>query len=208
MGLLGPRLHAVVEVALPVSRVAGLARLRAATAAHRGPFRLVSRLSGGGAIVRALAAPPTDQPFFGELTAERLRFARVPRATSISPWAPIARGAWEAAPGGARLRLTLAPHPQAGLVGELASIFALPLAVVGVAALGSAPGYAAALLVWVGAMVGLPRWWARRVFTAEVDGFRAALDAALANPVPGEDDPPPVDPAQDDDAPAGAAGPP
>lgn len=187
MGLLGPALHAVVDLALPVSPAAGLARLRGVTASHRGPFRLVSRLSGGGAIVRALAAPKTELPFFGELSAERLRFARVPRATSISPWAPIARGAWEQAPGGARLRLTLAPHPQAGLVGELASIFALPLAVVGVAALGSAPGYAVALLVWVGAMVGLPRWWARRVFTAEVAGFRAALAEALVHPVPGED---------------------
>jgi len=207
MGLLGPQLHAEVDLSLAVPPAVGLARLRAATAGHRGPFRLVSRLSGGGAIVRALAAPPTALPFFGELSAERLRFARVPRATAISPWAPIARGAYEAAPGGARLRLSLAPHPQAGLVGELASVFSVPLAAVGVAAVGSAPGYAAALLVWVGAMVGLPRWWARRMFASEVAGFRAALADALAQAVPGEDDPPAADPSEDDDPAAPLGGP-
>ena len=187
MGLLGPQLQVDWQVDAAVPPAVAVVRLRASTAVYPAPFRLVARLSGGGAIVRALGAPATALPFFGEVGPARVRLARVPHVSSISPWAPIARGAFEAAPGGSRLRVSLRPHPQAGFLGELASLFAAPLAVAGLVALASAPGYAVALLVWVGAMVAVPRWWARRSFAAEVAGLQAALTAVLATAVPGED---------------------
>ena len=100
-------------------------------------FTLMHRLSGAGIVVRTLAAPTTDRPFFGRIFDDRFHIALVPSPHDVTPFHPIARAVLtEDASGGTRIHAELAHHPNArsfaivflggGIALAIGTIFASP----------------------------------------------------------------------------------
>ena len=113
-GLSSAQVHRRLDVDLPAEPGAVLDALRAATAHTTEPFSMVSKLSGGGIVVRVLRTPETERAFFGRVTTDGFVVAPVHRGGDVTPFQPLIRGT--VAPsdtGGTRLHLHLHPHPHA-----------------------------------------------------------------------------------------------
>ena len=54
-------------------------------------FRLVSRLSGGGIVVRSLEIPTTDKPFVGQVSDKEIIIAQTLGLVNVSPYQPLIR---------------------------------------------------------------------------------------------------------------------
>lgn len=90
-----------------------LAALGARTEPLEGGFTFVSKLSGGGVVVRTLRAPVTDLDWFGSVSEAGFRLAMVVRDRSGSPYQPLIGGQVTPHAGGCAVDLELAPHPDA-----------------------------------------------------------------------------------------------
>jgi hypothetical protein len=90
-----------------------LERLRAGTHPSPDAFEMVSKLSGGGIVVRVLRGPKTPLPFFGRIDGSRFRIAPVHQGGDVTAYQPILRGQVEAQAAGSRLVAELRPHPEA-----------------------------------------------------------------------------------------------
>ena len=144
-----------------------------------GRFRLISRLSGGGVVVRVLDCPQTERPLFGDLRADGFRLARVTRGVDIAPFEPIADGTIETHAGGARLNVSLAPHGQArsfALAHAAAGAMLLTAAAV---KLSSDPLIAGLCVVLALVFFIFPSVRARLGFTRGCAALEAELDLAL-----------------------------
>jgi hypothetical protein len=76
-------------------------------------FPLISKLSGGGVVIRVFKPPPTSLPFFGQRTPLGFRIAEVQIRGGLTPFQPIAEGRILEDGGGSRMELDLRPHPDA-----------------------------------------------------------------------------------------------
>ncbi len=110
---MAPRLTASARYSSGLSPVMLLAALRTAVEPLDGGFQFVSKLSGGGVVVRVLRAPTTDRNWFGRVEESTFRVAMVMTDGSGSPFQPILRGAVTAQGEGSLVALELAAHPDA-----------------------------------------------------------------------------------------------
>ncbi len=90
---------------------------------QRYPF--VSKLSGGGVVVRVLKTPPTSRPLWGKFFGNSFHFARIPQGEDLSPWAPIMHGTIHPDGPGSRVVVELKPHPSARTLGGVYAFFGL-----------------------------------------------------------------------------------
>lgn len=97
-----------------------------------GRFRLVSKLSGGGVVIRGIEAPRTEQPWFGQIDTDHFRIALTPGPGRHTPFQPILHGRWRVEGDQTHLEIDLAPHPSARI---FAGIFALGGVLLGMASL-------------------------------------------------------------------------
>ena len=83
-------------------------------------FALVSKLSGGGVVVRVLERPETDKSFFGKRHGTQNRFDIVQNIPSvvITPYQPIVQISYEQATDdqGSHISFYYTPHPQANIL--------------------------------------------------------------------------------------------
>ena len=86
-------------------------------------FPLISKLSGGGVIIRVFKPPPTHRPFFGQRTPIGFRIAEVQTRAGLTPYQPIAEGRILEDGGGSQLRLDMRPHPDARTFSWLYAFF-------------------------------------------------------------------------------------
>ncbi len=105
-----------------------LRELRRVTEPHEESFQLISKLSGGGVVIRVLKAPKTERPFFGRVGDEgAFRIAMVPRGEALTPYQPILHGRVLPAAEGSEVELHMAPHRQARTFSVLFGIAAIIL---------------------------------------------------------------------------------
>ena len=140
---------------LPPERL--LSALRADVEPHSGGFQFVSKLSGGGVVVRVLRAPVTDLGWFGTVDEERFSVAQVARDGSGTPFQPILRGEVRPRDGGSLLELELSAHPDARSFSFLFTVGGVLLGAASLIAMAQAPamglaglGFAALFLVFPG----------------------------------------------------------
>lgn len=178
----GPSLERHQSATLPVAEAAFAAHLQTVVEPSTEPFTLVSKLSGGGIVVRALRTPDTPRPFFGRVHGRRFTIAPTRKTGNVTPFQPLIRGTWAAVEGGTRVELNLAPHPNAqnwDILFTIAGLGLLPGAAI--QALSNVP-LAAALAAFGLAALGFPRLRARASFGAEVDIALQSLAQALEAP--------------------------
>ena len=178
----GPALEHRRSVTLAQPPDAFAAQLRDAVQPSTEPFTLVSKLSGGGIVVRALRTPATERPFFGRVEHGRFAIAPTRKTGNVTPFQPLIRGTWSPTEAGTQLDLHLAPHPNAqnwDIVFTIAGLGLLPGAAL--QALSNVP-LAAALGAFGLAALAFPRLRARASFAAEVDIALPALAQALDAP--------------------------
>ncbi|MCO4770630.1 MAG: hypothetical protein KDA24_11420 [Deltaproteobacteria bacterium] len=96
---------------LPPDQV--LAALGDAVEPLDGGFQFVSKLSGGGVVIRVLRAPATDRGWFGTIDGPSFSIAKVTSDASGSPFQPILRGEVHAREQGSTVAVELATHPDA-----------------------------------------------------------------------------------------------
>ena len=154
-------------------------RLEQAVEPLDGGFTLVSRLSGGGIVTRALRAPDTDRPFFGRVTADRIRVALVHRGIDTSPFQPIVTVELLADGGGSRVELELAPHPNARTLGGVFALGAVLLLGASALQLTAQPVVAVTGVVFAGVLGGFPHLRARHGFRRDAEQVVQALVSLL-----------------------------
>lgn len=144
-----------------------------------GGFTLMHRLSGGGIVVRALRAPPTQRRLFGKVDPAGFRVAIVPDLRSISPFQPIIRAQVMAAPGGTRVEATFRPHPDARTHALLFRLMAAVLLLSSLMKGLSDPGFALVGCALAAVAVVVPTFRARWSFRQACVRSRAQLAEEL-----------------------------
>ena len=143
------------------------------------PPPLIFKLSGGGIVSRVMASPKTQLPFFGVVSAERIRIARATRGGQVTPYQPILLATIEPESGGSLLALTLRPHRETRSLSGLFTLAGFVLIGAALPAVFSgAPQGLIAVVVGVVFMV-FPTWRARTCFRSDTANTLAALRAAL-----------------------------
>lgn len=155
------------------------ARLASAVAPMEGGFTLVSKLSGGGIVTRALRTPETELPLFGRVEADRIRVALVHRGVDISPFQPIVGVLIEPSGQGSLVGLDLAPHPNARTFGGAFAFGALLLLAAAAVQFPAKPSIALAAALFAVALGIFPHLRARRGFGMDADRVVAELDRLL-----------------------------
>ena len=85
-------------------------------------FTYVSKLSGGGVVVRVLRAPDSERPWFGAVEPTSFKVALAPRDRTGTPYQPILRGTILPTDSGSEVELSLAPHPDARMFSILFTV--------------------------------------------------------------------------------------
>lgn len=181
-GLSSAQVHRRLDVDLPAEPGAVLDALRAATAHTTEPFSMVSKLSGGGIVVRVLRTPETERAFFGRVTTDGFVVAPVHRGGDVTPFQPLIRGTVVPSDGGGtRLHLHLHPHPHAQAYDIVFTVVGV-LMLVGAGLLATQSVASAGMLAFFGLLgVVFPKLRARAGFAAEtrraLTGLAEVLDA-------------------------------
>lgn len=143
------------------------------------PPELILKLSGVGIICRVMASPTTSRPFFGHVSAERIRLAVSNEGRDVTPFQPILLLTLHPDSAGSRLDVKLRPHRQArSFTGLFAGFGALIILAALPAALGGDPAALVGMLVGAGSIV-FPSYRARASFQADRDRALSALRAML-----------------------------
>ncbi|MEC7988299.1 MAG: hypothetical protein VX278_24240 [Myxococcota bacterium] len=74
-------------------------------------FQLISKLSGAGIVIRTLAPPKSEAPFFG-MQEETIRIAELRYQKDLTPYQPIIKIQLTPRESGCTVSLSLAPHPK------------------------------------------------------------------------------------------------
>ncbi len=155
------------------------ARLTPQVHLHSEGFQLVSRLSGGGVVIRTIRAPQTDRTWLGDVGEHGFRLVLVPHGEALTPFQPILRGRWTAADGRADLRLDLAPHPGARLFPALFLVAGGVLVLAGLLLLLTAPPMGLMALAMGGLLLLFPQIRARHGFALACQQSLDALEQDL-----------------------------
>jgi hypothetical protein len=167
----------VVDLPDPPARV--LAQLAAQVAPLEGGFTLVSRVSWGGAVTRALRDTGSELPLFGQCTADGFKIAALPRGPDVSPFQPILDGTITALDGGCRVSVEMAPHPGARTFAGLFVLGGGMLLVAAALRVGEAPGMALALTLFAVTFFVFPTLRARIGFAQGCEMSVSVLRGAL-----------------------------
>ena len=144
---------------------------------QRYPF--ISKLSGGGVVVRVLKTPPTQRPLWGRFFGDSFHLVRIPRGEDLTPWAPIMHGTIHPHEGGSRVELELRPHPSARTLSGVYAFFGLLLLVAAGLAAAEQPDMAGLGLAFGLLMLFFPSYRARRSFEVGCGLALESLDAAI-----------------------------
>jgi len=82
-------------------------------------FGYVAKLSGGGVVVRTLAAPQTDKPFYGKVHSEGFSIAESRFQHQLTPFQPLIHGVKRQGVKGVVFEVTLKPHSKARIMSGL-----------------------------------------------------------------------------------------
>ena len=153
----------------PLSKEELIAQLRGLTEPVS-EFRLVSKLSGAGIVVRALEMPETDKPLIGRVSEREIKVAQHLETVNVSPYQPLIVIEYRAG----TLELTFKPHKDVYLLSALEWVGGLLCIVSGLVGMTQNP--LALLAVVVGAaLIALPRLRARWNFQRELHRVQEAL---------------------------------
>ena len=133
-------------------------------------FRLVSRLSGGGIVVRSLEMPTTDKPFIGKVSDKEIVIAQTVGLVNVSPYQPIVRIVSQ----GTAVELTFRPHSDVYLMSPLEWLGGFVCISSGLVGLTQNPLAILAIIMGV-AIVILPRYRARWHFARELKRAKSSL---------------------------------
>ncbi len=145
---------------------------------QRYPF--VSKLSGGGVVIRVLKTPPTSRPLWGRFFGDSFHLTRIPRGEDLTPWAPIMHGTIHPDEEGSRIELELKPHPSARTLASVYGFFGVLLLVASGLGLSTQPGIAAIGLVFGILLLFFPGYRARLSFQLGCGLALETLDQAMA----------------------------
>jgi hypothetical protein len=163
---------------LPPERL--LAALRTAVEPQDGGFQFVSKLSGGGVVIRVLRAPKTERDWFGTIEEDRFSIAMIATDGSGTPFQPILRGEVGAQDGGSLIALELAAHPDARAFSVLFVIGGLLLGAASLLALAQSTLTGVVGLAFAALFLAFPGFRARVGFDhaceASLDAFERQLD--------------------------------
>ncbi len=140
-------------------------------------FTLLSKLSDGGIVVRALAAPKTTLPFWGKIKPDGFKITQSLYDKGLSPFQPILYGKLIESEGGCELTLTLRPHPQASSFWGIHSFVGGLLAMVGLAVAPQKPGFGILSTIIGLLLIAFPTFRAKYSFQ---QGVERALQAFAA----------------------------
>ena len=133
-------------------------------------FRLVSRLSGAGIVVRSLEMPATNKPFIGKVSDQEIVIAQTLEPVDISPYQPMLTVEIH----DATVEVTFRPHPDVYLLSPVEWLGGFVCIASG--AVGIFQNPLAGLAIFLGiAIVALPRYRARWNFTRELKRAKIAL---------------------------------
>ena len=153
----------------PLSKEELIIELRALTEPVS-EFRLVSRLSGGGIVVRILEMPETDKPLIGRVSEREIKLAQYLETINVSPYQPLVSVDHH----DGLLDLTFRPHKDVYLLSGLEWVGGLLCIVSGLVGMTQNPLAALAVIVGV-ALIALPRLRARWNFQRELARAKEAL---------------------------------
>ena len=152
--------------------------LRRVTEPHDGSFQLLSRLSGGGVVIRVLKAPKTERPFFGRVGDEgAFRIAMVPRGEALTPYQPILHGRVLPADEGSHVELHMAPHRQARTFSVLFGVAAIILGALSLVRLFAQPLIGCIGLFFAFGFAVFPTLRARQGFGVSIEESLTLLTA-------------------------------
>lgn len=133
-------------------------------------FRLVSRLSGAGIVVRALEMPKTEKPLIGKVSDREIVIAQTLDPIDISPYQPLVTVVIH----DSNLDLTFRPHPDVYLLSPVEWLGGIVCIVSG--AVGLLQNPLAVLAIFLGiAIVAFPRYRAQWNFERELKRAKSAL---------------------------------
>lgn len=146
-------------------------------------FRFVSKLSGGGVIVRVLQAPETDRPFWGKIQENRIRIVQNIPSQNISPYQPIVYLELEEAEKGTEISVLMKPHKDASMFALFEWMGAILCVTAGLIALSQSP--LAGVTIVFGLALGVFPWFrSRKLFAFEknrclegLNGLKSKLEA-------------------------------
>jgi hypothetical protein len=154
-------------------------QLAAAIEQTDGEFPLVSKLSGGGIVIRVLNAPSTSRPFFGQITGPNFAISQSTRGREVTPFQPIVHGTIERDEADVtRVELILRPHPDAPTFERAGKVAAVLLALVSIPAALSGQPLALVAIFFAALFWVFPRARARIAFTHDCARALAALEQA------------------------------
>lgn len=133
-------------------------------------FRLVSRLSGAGIVVRSLEMPTTDKPFVGKVSDQEIVIVQTLGLVNVSPYQPIVRIVSH----GPTVELNFRPHPDVYLMSPLEWVGGFVCISSGLVGLTQNPLAILAILLGV-AIIILPRYRARWHFARELTRAKISL---------------------------------
>ncbi len=137
-------------------------------------FRLISRLSGAGIVVRTLEQPETERVYMGISDNGGWRIAQILEAVNISPYQPIVQLTPAVQSGVLNVEVVYSPHQDVYLLSPLEWIGGVLCVFAGIVGLAKSPLALGAILLGVG-IVLLPRVRARWSFEKEVIRARESL---------------------------------
>lgn len=140
-------------------------------------FRLISKLSGAGIVVRTLECPETTKPLMGILDKGLWKIACCLKPVDISPYQPILHCVPESTDetsNGFTITISYAPHKDVHLLGPVEWIGGILAIVAGVVGSVQNPLALWAIVLGVGIIL-LPRFRAQWNFTREVERARKLL---------------------------------
>ena len=153
-------------------------------------FRLISKLSGAGIVVRTLECPETTKPLMGVLDKRGWKIACCLKPVDISPYQPILHcvpNDTDETHDAFTITISYAPHKDVHLLGPVEWLGGILAIVAGVVGSVQNPLALCAIVLGVGIIL-LPRFRAKWNFTREVERTRKRLhDLPLEwNVLPGE----------------------
>ncbi|MFT5685734.1 MAG: hypothetical protein ACI8RZ_006688 [Myxococcota bacterium] len=143
------------------------------------PPRLIFKLSGGGIVSRVMESPQTTLPFFGLVSAEKIRIARASYGGPVTPYQPILLATLSAAGEGSLLELTLRPHRETKSLSGLFAVAGFVLLGASIPALLDAQALGVVAVVIGALFMVFPTWRARTCFRSDHQDALSTLCAAL-----------------------------
>lgn len=138
-------------------------------------FRLISKLSGAGVVVRVLETPEGEEPWFGkQQSPTEWRIAQKLDSKDISPYQPIGVLTLEEVQSGTKVRIQWAPHRDVNILAVAELVGGILCIISGLVGLQSNSIAIGAILLGL-FLVVFPRFRAQWNATRELERAREAI---------------------------------